>query len=348
MKLWSLAPTLAVLVACSPASSSPDAAQDSALDSAPRVERDATDASDATLDALVIHDSGMAIDGAPDARDASSPDGTNADIGIPSIGPRVLVGNADFEAGPTRPRVEHASANWYGFEDSAGRRTADGALRIDYPTGEFSTAMGLVLARLDTREVFIQFRARMPGPRGGLKFFKIFGHNPRDNSLTGWNGSVASNYANSTFGLDYTGIADGRGSLYYIAFGDGTLSENDTANGIWLDGSNPRGIGRSYSRAVVATPQMRNFRAADWGDGWHTFRMMMRFNSGATAATEVADGAYFLEIDGRVYARATGILNRHPSNQPSIDRVEIGGWAQSNEAPFSIEYDDVTVTTGSF
>ena len=320
----------------------------SACEGAIAEHTDAEDARDAfitvdapltSLDAHALIDAPASVDARAAAADAPS------DTGIPSIGPRVVLGVADFESG--LPTDTHPMARWYG--GTASQFVVEGgAIRVNYPAGESYPALGLTVARVDSREVFIQFRARMPAPRGGFKFFKAFGYNPRDNSITGWNGSVASNYANSTFGLDYTGISDGRGSLYFIGFGDGTGPENDTANGLWINGSNPGGVGRSLATARVSTPMGRNFRAADWGDDWHTFRMMMRFNSGTTAATEFADGAYYLEIDGDVYVRATGLFNRHWSNRPMLDHVEIAGWSQSNEAPFSIFYDDVVITTGSF
>jgi hypothetical protein len=37
-----------------------------------------------------------------------------------------------------------------------------------------------------------------------------------------------------------------------------------------------------------------------------------------SAADEVADGAYYVEIDGQVYVDATGLFNRHWSNGPMI------------------------------
>ncbi len=335
-----IAATLAFTASCGGSSGCPDASCDAATNH--DAHATLNDAVAPTADASSAPDASAAADAS-----ALSSDAALSATGIPAIGPRVVLGTADFESAQVRPTQAAMGASWYGG-GGAQLRVENGALRVDYPDGQSYPSVGLAIAAVDSREVFIQFRARMPGPRGGFKFFKVFGYNPRDNSLTGWNGSVASNYANSTFGLDYTGIEDGKGSLYYIGFGDGTETENDTANGIWLAGGNARGIGRSFGRATVSTPQMRNFRAADWGDGWHTFRMMMRFNSGTTAATEVADGSYFLEIDGRVFVRATGVLNRHWSNRPLIDRVEIAGWSQSNDGPFSVWYDDVQITTGSF
>ena len=72
----------------------------------------------------------------------------------------------------------------------------------------------------------------------------------------------------------------------------------------------------------------------------------LKYNSGTSAATEVADGAYYVEIDGRIYVHATGLLNRHYTNKP-IDRVELLGWAQGGSQPFEIWYDDVKITVGS-
>jgi hypothetical protein len=78
--------------------------------------------------------------------------------------------------------------------------------------------------------------------------------------------------------------------------------------------------------AVVKTPQMSDLRSADWGTGWHHFRIHIKFNSGTTSQNEVPNGEFYLEIDGKVYADATGIHNRNPANGP-INYIEFFGWA---------------------
>jgi hypothetical protein len=75
--------------------------------------------------------------------------------------------------------------------------------------------------------------------------------------------------------------------------------------------------------------------------------MHVKYNSGTTAENEVADGEYYVEIDGKVYVNATGLFNRHYSNLP-IDRVEFFNWAQNGTQPFEIWLDDIRVTTGGF
>lgn len=210
-----------------------------------------------------------------------------------------------------------------------------GSLKGSYPAasgGVYAWAT-YNISYLNTRDIFIDFWAKMPKAKQGFKFLKIFGGN-----LDG----DRSNYANTTFALDYTG--KDIGGLTSVSFGDGTYKSNDTAQVIDLDGGRSEFIGRSYGFASVSTPQKRNWRSSAWGTDWHHFRMRVKFNSGTTAANEVADGAYYLEIDGIVYVNATGIFNRHYSNMP-IDRVELFGWAQNGTEAFEIWYDNVSITT---
>ncbi len=181
----------------------------------------------------------------------------------------------------------------------------------------------------------------MPGNKAGLKFFKVFGRQ-------GANGSVS----NTTFALDYTGIDDGIGSLYAISFGDGEHLQNDTQNVIFLSGENPGWIGRSYGKtAQVQTPMKKAFTAASWGTEWHTFKIMVKFNDGNSAANEIANGAYYLEIDGNVYANATGLFNRH-YNSGDINHIEFGGWTQGGKhgpnPAFDLYYDDIVVSSGGW
>jgi len=187
---------------------------------------------------------------------------------------------------------------------------------------------------LQTEDIYIEFWAKMPVAKGGCKFLKIFGQR-----------SATGQFAAATFGTDYTGIDPG--ALLQVTFGDGTTQINDGQNVIKLDGSNPSYIGRSYGTAVVKTPQMSGFSPADWGTGWHHFRVHVKFNSGTTAQNQVPDGEFYLEIDGKVYVDATRLYNRNPANGP-IDYVELFGWAQNNPSPFQVWYDDVRISTGGF
>jgi len=68
-----------------------------------------------------------------------------------------------------------------------------------------------------------------------------------------------------------------------------------------------------------------------------------RFNCGDSAATEVPDGAIYLEIDGKVYVDAVGLFNRHWSNVRGIESVSLTGWTQGDGDPFDIDYDNVEV-----
>jgi hypothetical protein len=190
------------------------------------------------------------------------------------------------------------------------------------------------LASLQTEDIYIEFWAKMPGAKEGCKFLKIFGDRP-----------TANNVANMTFFTNYNG--GDYGSIYQIIFGDGSGLPNDGQHGIYLNGSNPQSIGRSYGKATVLTPQMSAFTSADWGTQWHHFRVHVKFNSGTTSQNEVPDGEIYLEIDGKIYVDATDLFNRNPANGP-IHNVELFGWAQQDPQPFQVWYDDVRISTGGF
>ncbi len=92
---------------------------------------------------------------------------------------------------------------------------------------------------------------------------------------------------------------------------------------------------------------MSAFSSADWGTGWHHFRIHIKFNSGTTTLNEVPDGEIYIEIDGKIYVNATGLFNRNPANGP-IDHIEFFGWAQNETQPFQVWYDDIRISTGGF
>lgn len=218
-----------------------------------------------------------------------------------------------------------------------------GSLKGTYPiaTGDSYVWAAYDLSALALSDIYIEFRAKMPGAKQGLKFLKIFG---------GESGGPAPNYANTTFALDATGIDNG--ALVYAAFGDGSTTANDTANGVWLAGINDpdrayHGIGRADGLATVSTPQNAIWPSSAWGTAWHHFRFHVKFNSGTSALNEVNDGELYVEIDGVVYVDASGLFNRHYTNAP-IDRVEFFGWAQNGTTPFELWYDDIRITTGGF
>ncbi len=210
------------------------------------------------------------------------------------------------------------------------------ALEGSYPApglgGQFLWA-DYSVASLHTEDLYIEFWAKMPGVKEGCKFVKIMGSHS------------GLGYADTTI---YTNYAGGDlGAIRQGAFGDGTNLLNDSQNVINLSGAYPNWIGRSFGTASVQTPQMGTFSSADWGTGWHHFRIHVKFNSGTSSQNEIPDGEYYLEIDGKVYANATGLYNRNPANGP-INFVEFFGWAQSEPQPFQIWYSDIRISTGGF
>lgn len=218
-----------------------------------------------------------------------------------------------------------------------------GSLRALYPKGNGGIYgwASFDMKPYNTYEVYVEFHAKMPKAKQGLKFLKIFGQGS----------SAPVGYANTTFSLDYTGVSTGKGSLAQIGFGDGSSLTNDTQNVINLTGSYPAWIGRSYGKAEVKVPEGKSFHASEWEDKWHHFRVKVKFNSSTKNAdgtyTEINDGEYFLQIDGRTYLAAKGLFNRHPSNLP-IAKVALLDWSQNMDEPFEIWYDNVKITTGGF
>lgn len=217
------------------------------------------------------------------------------------------------------------------------------ALKATYPVGNGNIYgwASFDMTPYKTDEVFVEFSAKMPNAKQGLKFLKIFGSK----------GTNGSGYANTTFALDYTGVATGKGTLGQIGFGDGTSIENDTQNVISFTGSNPSWIGRSFGVATVLTPEKKAFTAAEWGTEWHRFRFKVKFNSVVKNAngtfTEINDGEYYVEIDGREYVNAKGLLNRHSLNGP-ISKVALLDWSQNIDTSFDIWYDNIIISLGGF
>lgn len=255
------------------------------------------------------------------------------------------LGFQDFESG-----VIPDSGNWafkaymggsvsISKDKSLNHNGSAGSLRGVYPIpiGGGYVSGGFAPADRNLRELYIDFWAKMPNAKQGMKFCKIFGQ--RD----------SNGYANTTFGLEGAAASSLlAGSMTRVSFGDGSYSENDTANIIMLDGSYPAHIGRAYGKtAVVKTPAKKEWASTDWGTSWHHFRIHIKFNSGNSAATEVGDGEYYVEIDGKVYVDAKGLLNRHYLNKP-IDWVSFFDWAQSGNTPFEVWFDDIRISTGGF
>jgi len=231
----------------------------------------------------------------------------------------------------------------FGSQNGGVMDFANGYLSVQYPANGIEMYNWWSMGVLDqqTSEIFVEFDARLPDNKQGFKFLKIFGEN------------IDGGYANVTFGLDYTGID--HGGLLVVSFGDGSNTENDTANIIRLDGTDPSFIGRSYqTTAHVITPQNKSFSSTDWGTNWHHFRFYWKFDTALSVEEESnddingsANGAAYLEIDSVPYVIATGLLNRHITNSLNIRSVSLTDWTQNNTA-FTAQYDNIIVTTGGF
>lgn len=244
----------------------------------------------------------------------------------------------DFEGGmPDKRKINYGSLSSGSVAISSDRsenyNNSAGSIRGQYPAnasgGNYIWA-NCKFSELNINDIYIEFKAKMPADVYGFKFLKIFGQQD-------------SGYANTTFGLSYN-----TGEMTQVSFGDGSTAYNDTAQVINLDGSNPELISRSYGTATLSTPQNSVWTAQDWGTEWHHFKFHLKFNSGTTSANEIADGEYYVEIDGVVYVDTDGLFNRHYSNQP-IEKVSIFGWTQiTGNSPFEVWYDDFIVTTGGF
>lgn len=213
----------------------------------------------------------------------------------------------------------------------------NGFISATYPvaTGAMYVWGGYDISALNTREIYIQFRARLPEAKQGLKFLKIFGQR-----------ESGKGYANTTIAL----VSDpgNQGGITQVSFGDGSSVENDTQNVINLDGTYKSWVGRSYNKgAIIKTPQNANWSSKKWGDSWHTFKVRVKFNSGNTEADQQPDGAYFLSIDDVVYVDAKNLYNRHYLNKP-IQRVSFFDWAQNGTSPFTVQLDDITISSEGF
>ncbi len=214
---------------------------------------------------------------------------------------------------------------------------AVGASGMGGPWANFS------VASLNLESIYIDFWAKMPDAKEGFKFCKIFGVR----SGTSPGGTIYQGYANTTFGTDFTGVS--QGGFTMIGYGDGTSLENDTQNIVRLTGeSQAIGISADESKpandAIVLTPQMSYFTGADWGTGWHHFRIHVKFNTNTQGEP---NGAIYLQIDNKVYVNVTHLANRNPLNGP-ISYIGFFGWAQTDPEPFEIWYDNIVISTGGW
>lgn len=223
------------------------------------------------------------------------------------------------------------------LDTAANYKGSKGSLMASYPvaTGAIYAWAGYDVSALNIRDVYIEFAAKLPGSKQGLKFLKIFGQR-----------ETGKGYANTTFAL----VSDPgqKGSMNQVSFGDGSALENDMANVINLGGNYPSWIGKSYTLgALVDTPQRTGWKAEYWGEDWHRFRVRVKFNSGDSLLNQKPDGAYYLEIDGKVYVDAQNIYNRHYLNKP-IQKIAFFDWAQNGTEPFDVMLDDIVISTDGF
>src|SRR5215469_8704048 len=194
---------------------------------------------------------------------AADPDGTPQLVTELTFNPAKPIGTSALPA--TVPGVKSLSPSGWNYSTVRGGSlslettespTLAGvnaiALEGSYPVagvgGQYIEANYNILS-LKTQDIYTEFWAKMPGAKGGCKFLKIF------SDRTGYPG-----YANTTIGPNYSG--GDYGSIYMISFGDGSGIYNDGQHGIWLDGTRPQAIGRSYGTATVLTPQDSAFSSA--------------------------------------------------------------------------------------
>lgn len=192
--------------------------------------------------------------------------------------------------------------------------------------------------------VYFSFWVKQPAAvKHGCKMWKIFGYNPRENPT--YNAAIASNYANATFGVAYSGSDNGQ--IVGIGSGSGVGVENDTTTLLRLDGSStPSELGRNYGAPGFDMSEGQNsiFLASDWGTDWHHVQGYIKFNSGDSPETEINDGEELLIIDGVVRRHGKNMFNRHYSNGP-IYKIGVAGTSQGvSNGPFEYWYKNITVS----
>lgn len=217
-----------------------------------------------------------------------------------------------------------------------------GAIRGDYPQQDGTNGNYHVMGTYnvgehtdyDSNDIYIEFKAKMPGVKHGLKFLKLFGErDPED----------TQNYGNCTLHSDYTGLDNG--GIPGMFYGDGTIIENDVQQVARFDSSEQfpsRAAGLpGYS---IEAPQGKWFESSDWGTDWHHFKVYAKFNSGTTEETETNDGQFIVYIDDELYLDAQGLFNRHYNNRP-LEKIRFFGWTQGvSPAPLSVYYTDIIIS----
>ena len=61
----------------------------------------------------------------------------------------------------------------------------------------------------------------------------------------------------------------------------------------------------------------------------------------------VADGEYYVEIDGKIHVDAKGVFDRHYASA-AIEHVAFGDWAQDNDYEFALLFDDIKISIDGF
>lgn len=268
------------------------------------------------------------------------------DLVIAEAGAGTIIARADWSIhGMTPNQLAGQNATWTHW-DTGGASFAQisNFVRGTYPSTIGSSANGGFVVNIESyqaQEIYVEMKVRYPNPapaKQGLKFLKFFGADG--------DGVTTFDSANFTFNPQY----DNNGTWDWVAFGDGTITANDTANTIyfvepsewWLQdakGRNKNALGFSVSR-----PANSNFA---FDDNWHTIRCIAKYNSGSTAGNETNDGRFYVNIDGTTYIDATGVWNSHYSNKKFFKTIEFFGWTQNTQA-FAIDYADIKISTGGW
>ena len=136
----------------------------------------------------------------------------------PALSSAAIVIEESFEGGKAQPGWSIGSQSggrvWFDTESAHGGKYS---LKASYPIpqGGLYAWAELDVAKYKTYEVEVEFWARMPDAKQGLKFMKVFGM--RD----------SEGYANTTLGIDYTGTNNG--SIWNIHYGDGGVAKANTS-----------------------------------------------------------------------------------------------------------------------
>jgi len=253
---------------------------------------------------------------------------SNPLVVIPGTG--TLIGFADFADNSAVPASILTGTGWQSQFVSA----PTGYLKFLYDAAEGGGTTEFDFAPLAQTHVYVQFDARQPSAsKGGCKFLKFF------------SGKTGSNYSSFTLTMDYS--SNPFGALTAIYFGDGTDEGNDGQNAASLT-AGASFLGSRNAGAVISNPQgSAGWPQSNWGTSWHNFKIHVKYNSGTSALNEVADGEFYVEIDGLIYLHVTNIFNRHYSNQP-FDRIEFGGYKPVLPFAFELDYDNIKISRDGF